>query len=108
MEKWIVLTPRVEESEPLFEAGWSSARRNPVWRVVGEGAKMDASLSVTSTGIVAFLSNCFTRRDDQLREMGKRKGRRTREPVMFGSCTTLLHVRSARGFSLISKSTGGG
>lgn len=73
MEKWRVLTPRVEGSVPLFEAGWSSARRNPVWMFVAVGAKMDASERVTSTGMVLVSNN---------------------DPVMFGSWTTLLIVRS--------------
>ena len=56
-EKWRVLTPRVEGSVPLLVAIWSSARRNPVWMFVAEGAKMDWSERVTSTGMV-FVSNC--------------------------------------------------
>lgn len=58
-EKWRVLTPTVELSNPLLEAGRSSARRKPGWEYVGEGAKMEASLMVTSRGLVFFLRSNF-------------------------------------------------
>ncbi len=57
-EKWSVLTPKVDGSDPLFEAGFSSARRNPVWMFVGEGAKIEASERVTSMAIFSVPSNC--------------------------------------------------
>lgn len=47
----------MEGSEPLFEEGRSSARRNPVWMSVADGAKMDASDKVTSTATLALVSN---------------------------------------------------
>jgi hypothetical protein len=51
-EKCSVLMPVVEGSVPLFEAGRSSARRNPVWMFVAEGAKIEASERVISTARV--------------------------------------------------------
>lgn len=39
----MTLWPTVELSVPLLVAGMSSARRNPVWMFVVEGAKMDLS-----------------------------------------------------------------
>lgn len=91
-EKWRVLTPSVEGSEPLFEAGLSSARRKPVWMSVAEGAKIEASERVTSIAMLAVVSNCGR----QLRAcQDGDTGGRTREPVMLGSRMILLHARSA-------------
>ena len=59
-EKCSVLMPKVEGSVPLFEDGFSSARRNPVWTFVAEGAKIEASESVTSMATFAVPSNWKT------------------------------------------------
>lgn len=64
--------PRVDASLPVLETGWSSARRKPVWMFVVEGAKMDLSERVISTGIVL---------------VSKREG------VRVGSWMSLLSVR---------------
>jgi hypothetical protein len=52
-EKCRVLIPVVEASEPEFEAGRSSARRNPVWLL-----NIEASEIVTSIGLYSVVSNC--------------------------------------------------
>lgn len=51
--KCSVLTPVVLGSVPELLEGRSSARRKPVWMLSGEGAKMDLSVMVTSTGMLA-------------------------------------------------------
>lgn len=63
---------------PELEEGLSSARRKPVWMFVEEGAKMELSERVISTGMVFAV-------------VSKRE-----EGVMAGSWMSLLNARSAR------------
>lgn len=51
-EKWRVFRPVPDPSVPLLLLIMSSARRNPVWMFVSEGAKMDLSERVTSVARV--------------------------------------------------------
>ena len=94
-EKCSVLTPNVDGSVPLFDAGLSSARRNPVCMFVAEGAKIEASESVTSRGMLVVPSNCKIKCQCHLNACQEVE-RRTRDRVMFGNTMILLQVRSKR------------
>jgi hypothetical protein len=63
---------------------------------VAEGAKMEASERVTSTAMLALVSNWISYQLSACQE--ERKARRTREPVMFGRWMILLQVRSVESF----------
>lgn len=52
----MVLCPSVEASVPLLVSATTSQRRKPVWTLVAEGAKIEASERVISKGMV-FVSN---------------------------------------------------
>ena len=99
-EKCRVLTPRVDASVPELLAGSSSARRKPVWTLSALGAKMEASLMVTSRGTV-FLSNWSLLVCTCMPNIGRRE-RHTREPATAGSWRSSLNLRpgSVRRISL--------